>query len=100
MPRGNRTGPMGMGPRTGRGMGYCSGYTVPGYAHGAPMGGRGRGMGWGPQNRYAVNEPPYFPEPMTAKEEAKLLEQTLENLKSQIKTIEKRMESLDADIQK
>ncbi|MCF7946089.1 MAG: DUF5320 domain-containing protein, partial [Spirochaetia bacterium] len=26
MPRGDRTGPDGMGPRTGRALGYCSGY--------------------------------------------------------------------------
>ena len=55
MPGGDRTGPMGMGPRTGRGAGYCGG------AGGAPSGsgfisrmggaflgqGRGRGgRGW------------------------------------------------------
>jgi hypothetical protein len=45
MPRGDRTGPMGMGPMTGRGAGYCAGYDVPGYANPAP--GRGFGMGWG-----------------------------------------------------
>jgi hypothetical protein len=31
MPRGNRTGPMGMGPMTGRGAGYCAGFSVPGF---------------------------------------------------------------------
>ncbi|BDC36635.1 MAG: hypothetical protein EF806_05065 [Candidatus Methanoliparum thermophilum] len=31
MPWGDRTGPMGLGPRTGRGLGLCSGYPVPGY---------------------------------------------------------------------
>jgi len=44
MPGGDRTGPMGMGPRTGRGLGHCTGSATPGYAVG---GGRGRGMGWG-----------------------------------------------------
>jgi hypothetical protein len=50
MPRGDRTGPAGMGPMTGRGAGYCAGYGVPGYAN--PMGGRGagRGGGWGYRN--------------------------------------------------
>ncbi len=33
MPRGNGTGPMGTGPATGRGMGYCAGYPVPGCAN-------------------------------------------------------------------
>lgn len=31
MPRGDRTGPAGMGPRTGRAAGYCAGYSTPGY---------------------------------------------------------------------
>ncbi|MGQ9681473.1 MAG: DUF5320 domain-containing protein [Anaerolineae bacterium] len=30
MPRGDGTGPAGMGPRTGRGLGPCSGYPTPG----------------------------------------------------------------------
>ena len=45
MPGGDRTGPAGMGPMTGRGAGFCAGYPVPGYAN--PVGGRGYGMGWG-----------------------------------------------------
>jgi hypothetical protein len=45
MPAGDGTGPWGMGPMTGRGAGYCSGYGVPGYAN--PVRGRGFGMGWG-----------------------------------------------------
>jgi len=36
---------MGMGPMTGRGLGYCAGYGAPGYA--SPLPGRGFGMGWG-----------------------------------------------------
>ena len=44
MPRGDGTGPMGMGPMTGRAAGYCAGYGVPGFAN--PMGGRGFGF-WG-----------------------------------------------------
>ena len=27
MPGGDRTGPLGMGPMTGRGLGYCTGFT-------------------------------------------------------------------------
>jgi hypothetical protein len=38
MPRGDRTGPAGMGPMTGRAAGYCAGYNVPGYMN--PHGGR------------------------------------------------------------
>ena len=51
MPRGDGTGPMGMGPMTGRGAGYCAGYSVAGFMN--PMGGRmglglGRGRGFRP----------------------------------------------------
>jgi len=44
MPGGDRTGPAGMGPMTGRATGYCAGYPVPGYMN--PVGGRGF-WGWG-----------------------------------------------------
>jgi len=51
MPGGDRTGPMGMGPMTGRGAGFCAGYGAAGYANAVPsrgMGfGRGRGFGGG-----------------------------------------------------
>jgi hypothetical protein len=47
MPRGDRTGPMGMGPLTGRGAGYCAGYDVPGYMNPGPGRGFGYGMGGG-----------------------------------------------------
>jgi len=39
MPRGDGTGPMGMGQMTGRGAGFCTGYDVGGYAN--PWFGRG-----------------------------------------------------------
>ncbi len=45
MPWGDRTGPRGRGPMTGRGAGYCAGYDMPGYAN--PIGGRGFGRGFG-----------------------------------------------------
>ena len=45
MPGGDRSGPMGMGPMTGRGAGYCAGYGTPGYGNAVP--GRGFGLGWG-----------------------------------------------------
>ncbi len=48
MPRGDRTGPWGRGPMTGRAAGYCAGYSVPGYANPIPgRGGWGRGFGFG-----------------------------------------------------
>jgi len=46
MPGGDGTGPMGLGPMTGRAAGYCAGYSVPGYMN--PAGGLGRGRAlWG-----------------------------------------------------
>jgi len=43
MPAGNGTGPLGMGPMTGRAAGYCAGFGRPGFM--TP--GAGRGMGFG-----------------------------------------------------
>jgi len=48
MPGGDRTGPMGMGPMTGRAAGYCAGFAVPGFTNapgGRGFGGRGGGRG-------------------------------------------------------
>jgi len=45
MPYGDRTGPRGLGPRTGRGLGLCSGYPTPGYI-GYSEGRRVYGGGW------------------------------------------------------
>jgi hypothetical protein len=45
MPRGDRTGPAGAGPRSGRAAGYCTGNDMPGFANPGP--GRGFGRGWG-----------------------------------------------------
>ncbi len=46
MPRGNGRGPMGSGPMTGRGAGFCSGHGIPGYMNGrvgdGPWTGSGR----------------------------------------------------------
>ena len=47
MPRGDRTGPWGMGPLTGRRMGFCAGFSAPGFMSYGPGYGMGRGMGAG-----------------------------------------------------
>ncbi len=52
MPGGDRTGPAGMGPMTGRGAGFCAGYGTAGYMNNAGncnggCGGRGLGRGVG-----------------------------------------------------
>jgi hypothetical protein len=59
MPFGNRKGPQGQGPRTGRRAGYCSGNSQPGYmtaphrrfGRGGAGGGRGFGLRFGWRNR-------------------------------------------------
>lgn len=64
MPRGDGSGPMGMGSMTGRGAGYCAGNTAPGFAsagYGFGRGGRCRGFaggGYGRRNMfYATGQP-------------------------------------------
>ena len=47
MPRGDRTGPRGLGSMTGRGLGYCAGYDTPGFARGGSRMGLGRGWSGG-----------------------------------------------------
>lgn len=47
MPRGDGTGPEGMGPMTGRGAGFCEGNDVPGFRSPRPGRGLGRGFGRG-----------------------------------------------------
>ena len=60
MPRGDRTGPAGMGPMTGRAAGYCAGYSTPGYMN--PYGGRvSRGAPFWGADRYAGTYPAYGP---------------------------------------
>jgi len=60
MPGGDRTGPMGLGPMTGRAAGYCAGFGVPGYVnpfHGRGFWGWGRGRGGGRGRRRWVYAP-------------------------------------------
>lgn len=47
MPRGNRTGPLGQGPMTGRAMGYCARFSNPGFMNPGPGFRRGFGFGRG-----------------------------------------------------
>ncbi len=112
MPGGDGTGPLGLGPRTGRGMGFCSGFGRPGYAN-AGFGRRffmprfwrgfgfGRGFGWrwsnwwnypaettGSQQNYA-NEREYL------ENELRLLEENQGNLSREIESIKKRLNELN-----
>lgn len=98
MPGGDLTGPLGAGPRTGRGMGYCGGYDQPGFANLAPgfRGGFGfrRGcMGRGWRHRfYATGVPGWAA--LTPEQEMLDLKAQAEWLKSQLDVIKKRIEEL------
>ena len=108
MPRGDRTGPMGMGPMTGRAAGYCAGYGVPGNVN--PMPRRGFGMGWGGgrgwRHRYYATGlpgrarfryPSAWDAPPTPEQEAESLKAQTERLKEQLNTINQRIAELEKE---
>ena len=96
MPGGDRTGPSGQGPLTGRRMGYCvcedrSSYMLnSGYGYGRGRGfrrgfGPGRGMGYG--NFYQEN--------ITDVSEKTLLENEIRILKEQLSSLENRLTEME-----
>jgi hypothetical protein len=122
MPRGDGTGPLGLGPMTGRAAGFCAGYPVPGYMN--PILGRGYfgwGCGWFGRGRgfrhwyYATGLPgwaraslgypafggwvnpflyPYGAE-ITPKQEADILKKQAEALEKELEDIRSRIETLE-----
>jgi len=129
MPKGDKTGPMGAGPMTGRAAGYCAGYPVPGYmnptgGYGSGRGrgrgrgfGRGYGRGWGrgqfvyPQP--VVVQPTYQPayqpvaQPQTPAQEITALENYQKSLEAEKADLEQetggvkaRIEELKAKLEK
>ena len=111
MPRGDRTGPQGMGPMTGRAAGYCAGYDAPGYTDPAPGRGYGRGMAWrrggrgrgwqqgaGGGQGYAwptQPAPAYAAPPPAPVEEKTFLEQAVAGLRAQLAYLEERLKGLE-----
>jgi len=105
MPRGDGTGPMGLGPMTGRGAGYCTGYPSPRFMNPGfrrEYFGWGRGRGWRnwsgipSQARATYGLSPwgeYFEQP-DKKEEKEMLNEELKSLKEGITLIEKRLQDL------
>ncbi len=95
MPRGDGTGPMGMGPMTGWGRGTCPGYTSDGYGMGRNYGcGRGYprayapgAAGYGPRWNYGQN--------LSVEEERRLLKNRAEFLEEELSQIKKRLSGLD-----
>jgi len=101
MPRGDRTGPAGEGPLTGRRMGYCAGYDHPGfnnlergYGRGFRGGfGHGRGSGLGFRHGYGH----YYHESVPDVSEKTLIENEIRILKDQLSSLEERLSKTGED---
>ena len=106
MPRGDGTGPMRMGPITGRGAGHCAGFAAPGYVNPAEYAGGfgcrfggGRGFrrmfyatgltGWA---RYG--HPAYAGANEEAPEEREFLSNQAEFLEKQLQQVKKHLSHL------
>jgi len=92
MPQGDGTGPAGMGPMTGRVMGFCAGFNSPGFMNS----GFGRGRGFAFRARTMQPQVIEQPQIITEKQEKQYLEQELGTLKEEISEIEKRLKSLNS----
>lgn len=105
MPGGNRMGPMGNGPMTGRSFGFCTGNATPGnpaagnrwmdrgmaFGGGRRRGGLmafGRGFGFSGQNWSA---------PLSEKQELASLKQQSETLSRSLEAVKKRINELEAE---
>ena len=111
MPRGDRTGPMGQGPMTGRELGFCAGYDTPGYVKGGGGMGRGFGFGgrgfrrrwgWGRASYFGASLPGYagsmpWSQALSRDEEIRLLKTEADALKRTQKDIEKRLSDLEKE---
>ena len=123
MPRGNGTGPWGQGSRTGRGLGYCSGYSAPEYTKGPGMGltrgfgrergttfgrglarrrgGGGFGGNWGfqaPNYEPRMFAPPIYGPVATPEDQLQMLKQEKEYLESEVNNITNALEEISKKI--
>ena len=107
MPWGDRTGPLGLGQKTGRGLGFCSGYDVPGYMNPGPRLGWRRGRSWRWWCRWFGGfgrgwrwrwfwRIPFFGAP-SIEDEAELLRQKAEIMRKNLEAIEKRLSQLEKE---
>ncbi len=126
MPRGDCTGPWGLGPMSGRGAGCCAGYPVPGYMNPASRAGfgfgfgrgrgrgwgrglgRGWGLGWGAAWHWGAGFHPYpggaihgpwgpWPGAPGAVSESEFLKEQAAALKDQLNQIQKRLDELEQE---
>ncbi len=114
MPRGDGSGPDGMGPMTGRALGYCAGYETPGFVNGPGAGrrmagnGRGRG-GRGFRNQYYATGIPgrardYYSRPyqpvqnsFSKEDEVRMLREQSEHLAKTLEDVNKRLLDLERE---
>ena len=105
MPGGDRTGPNGMGPMSGRGAGFCSGFGRPGWANrfggwgrGFFGGRRGGGFGfrgaWGGYAPYAVPQD-YAAGPVS--DEKQWLEERTRQLENELEQLRRRMDAMNTE---
>ena len=114
MPGGDRTGPLGMGPQTGRAAGFCAGYNAPGYSNPMPgrgfnRGGRGffgGGRGW--RNWFYATGLPFWarsgaaypqyaaPAAMSPENELAYLKNESDAMKNSLEEINKRIVELES----
>jgi hypothetical protein len=113
MPRGDRTGPMGYGPMTGRGAGYCAGYPAPGYgapgfrggfgggAGGQMSGGGFRGGSRGWRHRFFATGWPrwarFYDGDISPEQEANWLKERANQLQSQLDAINQRIKEIESE---
>lgn len=113
MPGGDRTGPVGMGPRTGRGAGFCAGYGIPGFMNsgcgrgvfGGNRGGLGRrhrffatGIpGWRWFSDHPFSPWPAFAEQPAPREELDVLKEQSRFLEDRLNALRMRMDTLSRE---
>lgn len=115
MPRGDGTGPSGMGSKTGRAAGYCAGYDRPGFANSLPGRGYGRGLGrgiggrggFGWRNRFFTTGLPgrqrvvgnVTPaQPMDSPQEKIILQERVEALQAELEAIKNRLAQIEPEL--
>lgn len=94
MPGFDGTGPMGMGPMTGGGRGFCSPWGIGAgvRAYGIPRG-RGYGYPYHAAGPFAPGAMPYAPQ-MSREQELGFLKQQAEAMRVELKEIEARIKEL------
>ena len=118
MPYGDRTGPVGAGPMTGRRMGYCASADRPGsmrsgwgfgFRMGRSVGFGGHGRGWrnqywatglpgwarGNQSLSVESHPPHYATEIPREEELRSLKSQSKSLENNLSELKKRIVELE-----